>query len=196
MLESTTGEMTLSQGDDLALIRRIAGHDEEALNILFNRHASKLLGYALRIVGTPALAEDILQESFLAIWQGANRFRGEGSVLAWMFGIVHHKAMRVFRTRPTLALEENMQDPVKLESQIDDRLSKQARKRQLWEGLQTLSVKHRTVLELVFFQEMSMQEVAKICEIPLGTVKSRLKYAKDALRAAIHRQESSSEVTQ
>ena len=89
-----------------------------------------------------------------------------------------------------------MQDPVKLESQIDDRLSKQARKRQLWEGLQTLSVKHRTVLELVFFQEMSMQEVAKICEIPLGTVKSRLKYAKDALRAAIHRQESSSEVTQ
>lgn len=195
MLEMTTGEMILSQSNDLALIGRIARHDEEALNILFDRHADKLLGFALRIVGNPALAEDILQESLLAIWQGANRFRSEGSVLAWMFGIVHHKAMRVLRTRPTLALEENLQDPVKLEEQIDDRLSTQIRKRQLREGFQTLSSEHQTVLELVFFQEMSLREVAKICDIPLGTVKSRLKYAKDALRGAIHRQKSTSEVT-
>jgi RNA polymerase sigma-70 factor (ECF subfamily) len=193
-LELLKSEMTVSQPDDLALIKRIARHEEEALNTLYERHGDKLYGYALRILGTPALAEDILQESLLAIWQGARRFRAEGSVLAWMFGIVHHKAMRVFRRKPTVELDETMQDPVRLETQVDERLSSKDRKRQLRAGLETLSMEHRTVLELVFFQGMSLREVAEICDIPEGTVKSRLKYAKDALRGAISRQVITSEV--
>jgi RNA polymerase sigma-70 factor (ECF subfamily) len=194
MLELTINEMTLSQYDDLALIKRIARHEEEALNILFARHGDKLYGYAVRILENPALAEDILQESLLAIWQGAKRFRGEGSVLAWMFGIVHHKAMRVFRRQPTLELDEEMMDPVRLETQVDDRFSTVERKRQLQDGLRTLSAEHRTVLELVFYQGMSLREVAKICDIPEGTVKSRLKYAKDKLRGVISRQRKASAV--
>jgi len=195
MLELTINEMTLSQCDDLALIKRIAGHEEEALNILFERHGDKLFGYAVRILGNPGLAEDILQESLLAIWQGAKRFRGEGSVQAWMFGIVHHKAMRVFRRKPTIELDEEMMDPVRFEAQVDERLSSKERKSQLRAGLRTLSVEHRMVLELVFYQEMSLREVAKICDIPQGTVKSRLKYAKDALRGALSRQRSANKVT-
>lgn len=188
--------MTLTQcDDDLALIKRIARHEEEALNILYARHGDKLYGYAVRIVGNPSLAEDILQESLLAIWQGAKRFRCEGSVLAWMFGVVHHKAMRVFRSKPTTALDEEMMDPTRLEAQVDERLSSQDRIRQLRAGLKTLSVEHRTVLELVFFQGMSLKEVARICDIPEGTVKSRLKYAKDSLKGAICRQKIVNEVT-
>ena len=195
MLELTINEMTLSQCDDLALIKRIAGHEEEALNILFERHGDKLYGYAVRILENPALAEDILQESLLAIWQGAKRFRGEGSVLAWMFSIVHHKAMRVFRRKPTLELDEEMMDPARFETMVDDRLSAIECKSQLRDGLKTLSVEHRTVLELVFLQGMSLREVAKICDIPQGTVKSRLKYAKDALRGALSRQRIANKVT-
>ncbi|MBG0785214.1 MAG: sigma-70 family RNA polymerase sigma factor [Anaerolineaceae bacterium] len=194
MLELTINEMTLSQYDDLALIKRIARHEEEALNILFARHGDKLYGYAVRILENPALAEDSLQESLLAIWQGAKRFRGEGSVLAWMFGIVHHKAMRVFRRKPTLELDEEMMDPVRFEAQVDERLSSIELKRQLREGIKTLSMEHRTVLELVFYQGMSLREVAKICDIPEGTVKSRLKYAKDKLRGVISRQRKASAV--
>ena len=196
MLELTKCEMTLSQCDDLALIKRIARHEEEALNILFARHGDKLYGYAVRILGNPTLAEDVLQESLLAIWQGAKRFRGEGSVLSWMFGIVHHKAMRVFREKPAvIALDDDLVDPTKFVVQIEERLSSKERKRLLLAGLETLSTEHQTVLELVFFQGMSLRKVAEICDIPVGTVKSRLKYAKDALRGAIYRQKAVSEAS-
>lgn len=185
MLELLIGEVTVSQSDDLALIKRIAGREEEALNILYARHGDKLYGYALRIVGNPAQAEDVLQDSLLAIWQGAKRFRGEGSVLAWMFGIVHHKAMRTFRRKPTVALEENIQDAVALEAQVDELLREEERNRRLRAGMKALSVEHRTVLELVFFQGMKLGEVAEICGVPEGTVKSRLRYAKEALKGSI-----------
>lgn len=189
MLELLISEMTISQSDDLVLIKRIARREEEALNILYARHGDKLYGYALRIVGNPAQAEDVLQDSLLAIWQGARRFRGEGSVLAWMFGIVHHKAMRTFRRKPTAVLEEDLQDPVAFEAQVDELLREEERNRRLRVGLKALSVEHRTVLELVFFQGMKLREVAEICGVPEGTVKSRLKYAKEALKGALSRQE-------
>ena len=78
---------------------------------------------------------------------------------------------------------------------VDDRLSAIECKRQLRDGLKTLSVEHRTVLEMVFLQGMSLREVAKICDIPQGTVKSRLKYAKDALRGALSRKRIANKVT-
>ncbi len=194
MLELAIGKMTTpQQSDDLILLKRIAMQEEEALSLLYSRHGNKLYGYALRIVRNPVLAEDVLQESLLAIWQGAKHFRKEGQVLAWMFGIVHNKAMRTFRHKPTSQLDESTKDPAILEHQVDERLLSEQRGDRLHIGLNSLSVEHRTVLELVFYQGMKLKEVAEICDIPVGTVKSRLKYAKDALKGAMTRQSSSME---
>ena len=71
---------------------------------------------------------------------------------------------------------------------IDDRLVSDERRKTLRAGLERLSLEHRTVLELVFYQGMTLKETAKVCQVPVGTVKSRLNYAKAALKGAVSRQ--------
>lgn len=174
--------------EDNHLLRLISQGDEDALTTLYQRYGGHLFAYALRIVGDRAVAEDVLQESLIAIWQRAKTFRGEGRVIAWLFGIVHHKALRTFREKTNLALEEISTEPGSPGTQLDDRLVSDARRKALRDGLDSLSVEHRTVLELVFYQGMSLKETAKVCQVPVGTVKSRLNYAKTALRGVLSRE--------
>ncbi len=187
-LEITIGKMTGQQNDDLTLLQLISQGDEEALTTLYTRHGGKLYGYALRILRVPSTAEDVLQESMLTIWQRAQSYRGEGQVLAWLFGIIHHKAMRAYREKVHIPLDETIQNHNEMNTHIDEGLISQDLREMLQDGLAVLSVEHRTVLELVFYQEMTMIEISQICGIPLGTVKSRLNYAKKALKRVLSRQ--------
>ena len=147
-----------------------------------------MYGYALRTLRDPASAEDVIQESLLTIWQRAKSFRGEGRVIAWLFGIVHHKTMRAYREKVNVPLDEAIRKLLASEPQVDARIISQDRKDLLREGMEMLSIDHRTVLELVFYQEMTMKEISKICGVPVGTVKSRLNYAKAALKGVLTRQ--------
>jgi RNA polymerase sigma-70 factor (ECF subfamily) len=187
MLEIAIGKMTDQHLDDRQLLKELSQGDEGALAALYSRYGNKLYGYALRILGDPATAEDVLQDSLVAIWQGAKRFRGDGRVLAWMFGIVHHKAMRTFREKESAPLDESAQNFESMEAQVDKKMISRERKAILRNGLESLSVEHRTVLELVFYQEMTMKEISQICQIPVGTVKSRLNNAKAALKGVLSR---------
>lgn len=187
MLEIALGQMVSQHIDDTTLLQLISQGDEEALATLYTRHGGKLYGYALRTLSDPASAEDVLQESLLTIWQRAKSFRGEGRAIAWLFGIVHHKAMRAFREKKKAPLDDAIQNSITVETQVDERMISQDRWNTLREGLEMLSVEHRTVLELVFYQEMTMKEISQICGIPVGTVKSRLNYAKAALKGILSR---------
>ena len=88
---------------DRDLIRQVAAGDENALRKLYDAYGQRLYAYALRITGDPAAAEEAVQESLVAVWQGASRFRGEGAgggrVIAYLLGIVHHKALNQVRGR-------------------------------------------------------------------------------------------------
>lgn len=186
-------EMALEQNmvhqhiEDTHLLRLVSQGNEDALTTLYERYGGQLYAYALRIVGDHASAEDVLQESLVVIWQRAKTFRGEGRVTAWLFGIVHNKAMRTFREKENLALDEIPGEPESSEQKPDERLISNERRKALREGLEQLSVEHRTVLELVFYQGMSLKETAGVCQVPVGTVKSRLNYAKAALKGALSR---------
>jgi RNA polymerase sigma-70 factor (ECF subfamily) len=188
MLEIAIEKMTGRHLDDSQLLKELSQGDEGALAVLYSRYGSKLYGYALRILGDPVRAEDVLQDSLVAIWQEAKRFRGEGRVVAWMFGIVHNKAMRTFREKKNAPLDESAQGLETMEAQVDEKIISRERKAILRSGLEALSVEHRTVLELVFYQEMTMKEISQICQIPVGTVKSRLNHAKAALKGILSRQ--------
>lgn len=163
-------------------LQEIASGNRASFEQLYAHHGQRLYAYAYRRMGNEAEANDVLQESLLAVWVGAKRYRGEGRVLAWLLKIVHNQSMRALRGRSHSPLSEveNLADPAPLPA---DNLEH----RMLAEGLNRLSLEHRSALELIFFHGLSLQEAAEVCHCPLGTLKSRLSYAKKALHGELTR---------
>ena len=172
---------------DVALIRSLAGGDEEALRTLYATHGRRLLAYAFRLTGNRALAEEVLQDSLLAAWRGARSFRGDGRVICWLLGIVHRQALNATRRKrlPGIGLEEAEAAGTVLAAPPADVASAVDRRDALGAAIGALSVEHRAVLELVFYQQLTLAETAQVCGCPLGTVKSRLNHAKARLRQAL-----------
>lgn len=187
MLEIAIGRMVNKNIEDVTLLRQISHGDENALTILYERYGDQLSAYALRILRDHTQADDVLQECLLTIWKKAGSYRGEGRVIAWLFSIVHNKAMKTFRDKRNLTLDDLSTEPQSIEKGPDDRLILVERNKLLSKGMKKLSIEHRTVLDLVFFQGMSLKEVSIVCGIPVGTVKSRLSYAKTALKGVLTR---------
>lgn len=146
-----------------------------------------MYAYALRITADPAAAEETVQESLVVVWQSAGKFRGESRVIAWLLGIVHHKAHNQIRGRVVDSLDEAQNDPAAPDPLPDEQASTSEQRRLVRAGLDGLSLEHRLVLELVFYQGLSLNEAAEVCDCPVGTVKSRLNYAKASLRGALSR---------
>ncbi len=172
---------------ELALLEQIAACNDQALQELYDAYGQQLYAYAVRITGDPALADDVIQESLVAIWKGAGRFRGEGRVLAWLLSIVHHKALNAIRHQAPVALDDQADRLADTAPLPDEHVAQNERRRQLREGLARLSLEHRMVLELVFYQGLSLSEAAQVCDCPVGTIKSRLNYAKIQLRGDLIR---------
>ena len=177
-----------SRENDLNLIRRIVMGDENAVCELYAAYGQRLYAYALRITNDTATAEDVTQETLVIAWRTASQFRAEGRLIAWLLGIVHHSAMKALRhtSQPLDEIEETV--PASSPSPEEQAQTGEI-KRWIRKGLQSLSTEHRAVLELVFYQGLSLQEVAEVCGCPLGTVKSRLSYARGHLRGVLSRNE-------
>jgi RNA polymerase sigma-70 factor (ECF subfamily) len=174
-----------AQEQDLDLIRRMASGDENAMHGLYAAYGQRLYAYALRLTNDHAVAEDVTQETLVIAWRTAGKFRGEGRLIAWLLGIVHHSAMKSMRhaSQPLDEAAPASNASPEEQAQAEDM------KRWVRRGLQDLSTEHRAVLELVFYQGLTLQEVAEVCHCPLGTVKSRLSYARRHLRGVLGRSE-------
>ncbi len=188
-IQSVEHSMT-AQEYDLDLIRRMASGDENAVRELYAAYGQRLFAYALRLTNDRAAAEDVTQETLVIAWRTAGRFRGEGRLIAWLLGIVHHNAMNAFRhspaSQPLEALEETAPGT---HASPEEQAQAEEMKRWVRKGLQDLSTEHRAVLELVFYQGLTLSEVAEVCNCPRGTVKSRLSYARRHLRGLLSRSE-------
>lgn len=186
-------------GDDAALVRRVAGGDEHAFALLYRGHGTPLYNYILRLVRDTAVAENVLQDVFVAVWQGAGGFRGGAQVRTWLFRIAHHRAVSWLR-RERAAGEGPAGDDVErgdagdgiaAASAEDDGSGPEARAMAAWDAgrirdaLDGLSPDHRAVVELVFFHGLSYAEVAEVAGCPVGTVKSRMSWARRYLAGAL-----------
>ncbi len=187
-MEIALSRPVVDEEPDIALVRRLAAGDEGALRLLYEVYGRRLLAYALRLTGSRALAEEVLQDSLLAAWQGARSFRGDGRPIAWLLGIVHHQAMNATRRKqlPALELDEALTAPARAPLP-EAHTEAMERQQALARGLQQLSPEHRAVLDLVFFQGLTLAEAAQVCNCPLGTIKSRLSYAKAQLAGHLSR---------
>ena len=183
-------QATMTQSvDDLDLIRRMQAGDDDAVRDLYAQYGQRLYAYALRLTDDPATAEDVTQNTLVTAWRTARNFRGEGRLIAWLLGIVHHTAMKAIRNR-TNYLSDVAEETIS-EEQPSPEEQAQVKDERRWvrQGMQSLSPEHRAVLELVFYQELSLNEVAQVFDVPLGTVKSRLSYARTHLRGVLARTE-------
>jgi len=161
---------------DFDLLRQVAAGDEAAFAELYDLYASLVYNYLLRLVNEPAVAEEILQEVFLAMWRGARGFRAEAKVRTWLLRIAHHQAVSWLRRKRTVLWPDDELEQETVDSFEED-LAHVWQIEQLRGALVRLSPKHRAVIELTFVQGLSYTEIAQVMNCPIGTVKSRMSYA-------------------
>lgn len=193
-----SGPVTVRSVEDLQdadLIRRVERRDEDAFRELFRRYAPVGKALALRIVRQSFLAEEIVQEAFLGIWQQAGSYREEhASVRSWLLSMVHHRAVDCVRREEAQRRRAKEQEQVAtvdlddVESTADvaetvaDRADLRERRREVRGALNNLPPEQRQVLEAMYYEGKSQSAIAEATGLPLGTVKSRTMLAMRKLR--------------
>ncbi|MGB7257557.1 MAG: sigma-70 family RNA polymerase sigma factor [Pseudolabrys sp.] len=167
---------------DEVLISRIAGGDRLAMQVLFARHHVRVYRFVLRLVRNEATAEDLISEVFLDVWRQAGKFEGRSAASTWLLAIARFKALSVLRRKPEQELDD--ETAAAIEDPSDDpetALEKKDKGAVLRKCLTGLSAEHREIIDLVYYHEKSVEEVAAIVGIPEATVKTRMFYARKKL---------------
>jgi RNA polymerase sigma-70 factor (ECF subfamily) len=168
--------------DDAALLGRIGQGDEDAMASFYREHGRVVLAQVLLVVGERVLAEEIVQDTMLAVWRGAGSFRGESSVRSWVIAIARRQTRDQLRGRRLRVVDDAFladqpgQGPGPEVTALD-----RAELAEVKGAIRELASPHRELLGLVFGSGLSLPEVAGVLEIPVGTVKSRLTAARTAL---------------
>jgi RNA polymerase sigma-70 factor, ECF subfamily len=168
--------------EDALLIERIAQGDRLAMQVLFARHRLRVFRFILRFVRDEGNAEDVLADVFLDVWRQANSFQGRSAVSTWLLSIARFKALSQVRKRTESALDDDYAAGIKDEADDPEvELAKRDKGAALRKCLQKLSSEHRETIELVYYHEKSVEDVAQIVGVPAATVKTRLFYARQKL---------------
>ena len=175
---------------DEDLLRRLVAGDEQAFRELFSRYAAAAHALAFRLVRQAQVAEEIVQEAFLAVWRNPDRYDGaRGSVRSWLMGTVHHRAVDAVRREQAQrrrAEQASGMEPGVEEDPVDDLLAAidLPRERKLVRtALGALPDEQREVIQRMYFEGLSQSQIAEQTGLPLGTVKSRTLLAMRRLRA-------------
>jgi RNA polymerase sigma-70 factor (ECF subfamily) len=163
------------QRTDEELLSLVAAGSQEAFHALFQRHADRVLRYAISIVRSRHLAEEVLQETMIVIWKGAKRFEGRSKATTWMLGIARNLSHNLLRK------EKRGERVPDVEMTMPDPADGTQKALQVQRALDVLTDAQREVLHLVYYEEMSLAEAANVLGIPEGTVKSRMFHARKAL---------------
>jgi len=168
------------QQSEIELILAIAQGDKHAMQVLFSKHRLGVYRFALRLVDEKEAAEDLVSEVFLQVWRHAGRFEGRCRVSTWLLAITRNRARSILRQRPMEKLDSGEADAIP--DDADDPEAAVQKKQQsatLAHCLTKLSPAHREVIDLVYYHERSIDEVAAILRVPPNTVKTRMFYARN-----------------
>jgi RNA polymerase sigma-70 factor (ECF subfamily) len=167
---------------DDVLIGRIANGDRLAMQVLFARHHVRVFRFVLRLVRDEAAAEDLISEVFLDVWRQAGRFEGRAAVSTWLLAIARFKALSMLRRKPDEELDDEKAEAIEDGSDTPDvTLEKKEKSEVIRKCLTSLTAEHREIIDLVYYHEKSVEEVAEIVGIPEATVKTRMFYARKKL---------------
>jgi RNA polymerase sigma-70 factor (ECF subfamily) len=167
---------------DEVLIGRIASGDRLAMQVLFARHHVRVFRFVLRLVRDEAGAEDLISEVFLDVWRQAGKFEGRSAVSTWLLAIARFKALSALRRRTDVELDDETAEAIEDSSDTPEvTLEKKDKSAVTRKCLEKLSAEHREIIDLVYYHEKSVEEVALIVGIPENTVKTRMFYARKRL---------------
>jgi RNA polymerase sigma-70 factor (ECF subfamily) len=167
---------------DRDLLARIAKRDSAALRALYMSHNVRIYRFILRLARNETLAEDVVSETFLKVWQKASSFGGQAKVSTWLLTIARNEAISVLRKKTEAPIDE--QSAAEQEDESDTQETATAKKDKgavMRACIEKLSPAHREIIDLVYYQDCSVAEIAGILNIPENTVKTRMFHARKHL---------------
>jgi RNA polymerase sigma-70 factor (ECF subfamily) len=177
---------------DRDLMARVAAADEEAFRELFGRYAATANALAFRVVRQSHLAEEIVQEAFLAVWKKPEGYvANRGSVRSWLMSLVHNRAVDMIRREEALrrrsadAAADPGEPPEDPATQVVAKLGLPEERAAVRGALSDIPAEQRQVIELMYFDGLSQSKIAERLQLPLGTVKSRALLAMRRLRSTL-----------
>ena len=174
---------------DAVLMERAAGGDADAFALIYDRHASAALGLAHRMVRQQGAAEDVVQQAFLALWRSNSYRPAKGSVRGFLLRIVHNAAVDHLRRERARGagrhVEEALAHAVAAGDETHVQVERAEEARKVREALTTLPESQQRSLELAYFGGLTHVEIAQTLDVPIGTVKSRLRLGLETLRGRI-----------
>ncbi|MGH2864553.1 MAG: RNA polymerase sigma factor [Solirubrobacteraceae bacterium] len=175
---------------DEELMQLVYRSKADAFEVIYDRHADAAFSLAYRICSQRALAEDVVQEAFLALWRSRTRYdRNRGSVRTWLLGIVHNRAIDGLRRRAVrdrgLVQEEGIEERVAAPQRTDVDVARREQAREVRDALDELPGEQSRVIELAYFGGMTHVQIATMLEMPVGTIKGRMRLGLSKLRMAL-----------
>jgi RNA polymerase sigma-70 factor, ECF subfamily len=172
---------------DEEIMQLVQQGDPRAFELLYDRHGGAAFSLAYRMVGNRVNAEDISQEAFLSIWRSRLRYQPErGSVRTWVLGVVHHRAIDALRrnlVHDRRRVEgEGLAERQEAPELTDVEAARREEARNVRTALDTLPEDQCQVIELAYFGGFSHSQIADVLEMPIGTVKGRMRLGLEKLR--------------
>lgn len=183
-----TGEAGPDQDtSDEALVSAIAAGDRRAMHVLYIRHRVRVYRFILRFTNDSSLAEDLVSEVFIDVWRRADGFKRKSQVSTWLLAIARYKALSALRTRSDEQLDDEMATAIADPAEdAETTVEKRDRSTIVHRCLSQLSPLHREVIDLVYYHEKSVEEVAQIVGAPASTVKTRMFYARNRMQGLLN----------
>jgi RNA polymerase sigma factor (sigma-70 family) len=175
----------VTEPTDLDLLEQWRAGDADAGQALFERHFDSIYGFFE--TKCPNEADELVQSTFLAVLRAKTQFRGDASFRTYLFTIARNELYRVLRTRQRKGTQVDfaLSSIAELVSTPGTRMARNQEHRQLLEALQRLPVEQQTLLELHYWEEMEIAELAQIFDAPAATIRTRLHRARKALRELV-----------
>ena len=161
-----------------------------AFEVIYERHSQAAYSLAYRMAGSRGVAEDVVQEAFLNIWRSGARYeRARGSVRTWVLGIVHHRAIDALRRslvhEKRRAGDEGIEDTLETSVRTDVEAARHEEAATVREALARLPSEQAHVIELAYFGGFTHTEIASMLDMPVGTVKGRMRLGLKKMRTEL-----------
>lgn len=175
----------LSNEREAMLISRIRSRDRRAFQELYESYRPRLTRFLINMIKRPALVEEVVNETMMAVWEGLHSFKGESQLSTWVFSIAYRKGIRAIARNDDPVDDDICAGQSSREANPEQRAAAGQRQIALRDAIDGLSADHRAVIDLTYFHEMGYREIAVIMDCPVDTVKTRMFHARRHLKKSL-----------
>lgn len=166
---------------DEALLARVAARDRDAMQVLFGRHNVRVFRFVLNIVKDRTLAEEVTSDVFFNVWERAGQFERRSKASTWLLAVARNVALSARRRRRNESELDEARDIEDGAEGPEETAQAHSCSEMLRHCVEKLPISHRQVVDLVYYHDASVEEVAQILAIPSNTVKTRMFHARKKL---------------